>query len=153
MKKLLVVGLVGLSIGVATSARADDGRYHQVKEVFEEAEGLRIESVLALVTPSSNGKYYLQGTCFEPDGETWTNGVIVNLPARPSADPGAGDFFVEEELSAVEFNNYRYEYDRERGVYVAMPSSFKAVERNGEHYLLEEYPLPDEIDYCVYALE
>ena len=154
MKKFPVVGLVVLAMVAATSAAADDGRYDQVKEVFEAAQGLRMESALALVSPhDDDGYYYYKGTCFGSNGETSTGYVRIFLLARPSTDPGVGDFFVEEEPSVVDFYGYLYEYDRERGIYAHIASSFKAVERNGEHYLLEKLSSPDETDYCVWALE
>ena len=155
MKRFHVIGLVVLAMAAATSATADDGRYLKIKEVFEEAEGLRIESVLALVPPHyDDGKYYYDGTCFKANGETFASIYMrIDLLARQSTDPGVGDFFVEEELSVVFFDGRRHEYDQERGIYAAIASSFKAVDRNGEHYLLEHLYSPDEATYCVYALE
>ena len=154
MKKFLLVGLVVLSTGAAISATADDGRYDQIKAVFEEAEGLRIESALASVTPYSAGMYEFRGTCFEPDGETWNRYIMVDLLATPSADPGVGDFFAEEELSAVEINARRYEFDREKKTYVHQGILvFKVVERSGKNYLLEELRSSDGAVYCVSAIE
>ena len=117
MKKFPVVGLVVLSMGAATLTRVDDGRYLKTKAVFAGAPGLRIESALASVSPDSNGTYDFRGTCFEPDGETWTGYVRIDLLAGPSTDPGVGDFFAEEELPVVEFDGFRYEFDQERKIY------------------------------------
>ena len=154
MKTFPVAGLVVLSMGAATSATADNGRYLKTKEVFEEAPGLRVESALAVVTPHSDGKYEFYGTCFEPDGETWSSYVLIDLLARQSTDQGVGDFFAEEELSAVKINGRRSEFDQERKIYVRLETSvFKAVDRNGDKYLLEELRSPDGSHYCVYALE
>ena len=153
MERFHVIGLVVLLMGVATSATADDGRYLKIKEVFEEAEGLRIESVLASVSPHYDETYYYEGTCFESDGETWTSYLRINLLTGQSTDSGVGDFFVEEELSVVVFDGFRHEFDQEMGAYVRIASSFKAVDRNGEHYLLEHRYSPDRADYCVWAIE
>lgn len=156
MKKFLVAGFVVLATGAATSTQADDGRYHNLKEAFEEAEGAALtESVLALVAPGSDGVYYLWGTCFKPDGETLDYVVSVDLLAKQSTDSGVGDFFAEEELSVVAFNGELHEYDRERRVYVLpvyVTYSFKVVERNGDNYLLEKRGF-DESTYCVYAIK
>ena len=132
-------------------------------DVFEASPGLRIESVL--VSPDSDGTYFYRGTCYEPDGETSYSSVIVDLPATQVTDPGVGDFFVEEELSVVEIHGLLFEYDQERKIYSYSVGSrewysVKAVERNGDHYLLQKYGLQkdDSSDdvydvYCLYAVE